>query len=149
MRKQLYLPIKTEWFDKIISGVKKEEYRRMSKILTSRLHKKDGTRKHYDSLVLTAGYGNQHPQLEISLERIRYGSTGRTEWGAVEGEAYYVFELGSVITTRNLKPYQLGLHELSTSKDGMLAVSQSKDAMCHTEPVEVHASLTVKPDHKQ
>jgi len=121
MQKQLYLPIKTEWFDMILAGIKKEEYRRISKILTARLHKKDGTRKHYDSLVLTAGYGNQHPQLEIKLQHTRYGSTGRTEWGAVEGEEYYVFELGSIIATRNLKPYQLGLYELSKSKDALHA----------------------------
>lgn len=117
MKKQLYLPIKTEWFDKIISGVKKEEYRRMSQILRARLHHKDGTAKHYDSLVLTAGYGNQHPQLEVTLLRTRYGSTGRTDWGAVDGEQYYVFELGSIIATRSLKPYQLGLLELSKTKD--------------------------------
>jgi len=120
MQKQLYLPIKTHWFDMILSGIKKHEYRRMSKILTARLHHKDGTHKHYDSLVLTAGYGNKHPQLEISLLHTRYGSTGRTDWGAVEGEAYYVFELGSIIATRNLKPYQQDL-----SKDAMRGGSHS------------------------
>ena len=126
MRKQLYLPIKTHWFDMILDGIKKEEYRRMSQILRARLHHKDGTRKHYDSLVLTAGYGNQHPQLEITLENTRYGSTGCPEWGAVEGEQYFVFELGSVIATRSLKPYQIGLYELSKTKGGMMALSQNQ-----------------------
>lgn len=110
--KILRLPIKTEWFDMILSGVKAVEYRQMKVSIKRRLYYPDGTLKNWDAVELTAGYGHHHPRAVYELPKLEIGGTGRTEWGAVEGERYYCLHLGELKESHNLKPYQLGLKEL-------------------------------------
>lgn len=94
--KTLTLPLKKQWFDKIKSGEKKEEYRENSEYWQRRLYRSmnanDAELKHFDRLVFTLGYpkaGDTERRLCFKNPRIRIG-TGRPEWGAVPGEQYFV-----------------------------------------------------------
>jgi len=110
--KTLRLPILTEWFEKILIGHKKDEYRQIKETIRRRLYHKDGTLKHWDAVEYTAGYGDHHPKVTLSLRGPISIGTGREDWGAEPGVAYYTIPLGSIISTRNLKPYQKGLLEM-------------------------------------
>ena len=55
--KKLFLSLKKEPFDVMVTGEKDKEYRKTSKWLTSRLTNKDGTEKQYDLIHFTNGYG--------------------------------------------------------------------------------------------
>lgn len=109
MRKVLRLPIKTEWFDMILSGVKLVEYRQMKETIRRRLYHKDGTLKDWDAVEWTAGYGLKHPRVIYTFDKMDIGATGNPKWGAVEGERYYCIYPGEIVEHHNLKPYQLGL----------------------------------------
>lgn len=95
--KILSMPIKKQWFDMILAGDKKEEYRAVTKFYTSRLVYKGITH-----LKFINGYGRDKPFLVVELKNIIIG-TGKEEWGAVLGEQYYVLGLGEVIERGNLK----------------------------------------------
>lgn len=111
--KTLTLSLKKQWFDKIKSGEKKEEYRERSKYWRKRLvdeislvrefsSTKDSkltcgelVKKHirkFDKLVFTLGYpkaGDTERRLVLKNPKIRIG-TGRPEWGAEPGKKYFV-----------------------------------------------------------
>ena len=96
MNKIVSMPIKKEWFNMILRGEKKEEYREIKEHWRSRLLHDKTTH-----LKLINGYGRDKPFLLIELKNITVG-TGKEEWGAVRGEEYYVLELGEIIATGNL-----------------------------------------------
>lgn len=99
--KTLTLSLKKQWFDKIKSGEKKEEYRENSEYWQRRLYRSmnanDAELKHFDRLVFTLGYpkaGDKERRLVFKNPRIRIG-TGRPEWGAVPGKQYFVITFGA------------------------------------------------------
>ncbi len=59
--KTLHLSLKKLPFDVMNTGEKDKEFRKPSKWITSRLFNKDGTRKHYDVVKCTNGYGDHRP----------------------------------------------------------------------------------------
>lgn len=99
----LTLPIKKKWFDMILSGEKKEEYREIKPYYQSR----------FNNLFLMAPYSGLPYGHDIVKIRFRNGyskksqsfiaectldiKTGRTEWGAEEGKEYYVLKIVEVI----------------------------------------------------
>lgn len=93
----LVFPIKKEWYDLILSGEKKEEYREIKPYYFSRLHSA-GLLDHYglpvcnDAWVMFRnGYSKDSPNFVARVTAdIR---TGRTEWGAEEGKNYYVLKI--------------------------------------------------------
>lgn len=111
--KTLTLSLKKQWFDKIKSGEKKEEYREISEFWRKRLVDEmrlvrefnstnnskmtcgELTKKHirqFDKLVFTLGYpkkGDTERRLVFKNPRIRIG-TGRPEWGAEPSKQYFV-----------------------------------------------------------
>lgn len=94
--KTLTLSLKKQWFDKIKSGEKKEEYRENFEYWQRRLYRSmdanDAEFKHFDRLVFTLGYpkaGDTERRLVFKNPRIRIG-TGRPEWGAERGKNYFV-----------------------------------------------------------
>lgn len=98
----LYLPIKKQWYDMILSGEKKEEYRDIKPYYTTRLTNegfldKDGKptleRKW---VVFRNGYCKTNPTFSAlcSVEV----STGREKWGAEQGVLYYVLTIHSIKT---------------------------------------------------
>jgi hypothetical protein len=58
--KILHLTLNKQWFDLMIEGHKKQEFRDPSKWIESRLFNKDCSRKQYDYVKFTNGYGQKH-----------------------------------------------------------------------------------------
>ena len=97
----LHLPLKREWFDKIRSGFKTEEYRDLNEFWTKRLTEnpvitkdyiKPGKPKKFDSVVFTCGY----PKKTDTSRRIEFRNPkievryGQEEWGAKKDFVYFV-----------------------------------------------------------
>lgn len=107
----LTLPIKKKWFDMICSGEKTEEYREVKDYYIRRLCEVFITSiinaelsdpsnrvvyKDIEIVTLTNGYGKKVPRATFECPGISIGK-GKTEWGAVEGEYYFVIKLGKQI----------------------------------------------------
>lgn len=106
----LILPIKRKWFDMILSGEKKEEYRDIKPYYDTRLMDTFGMIWVGDELIraplpelqknrvqLVAfrnGYGKDVPTIwtECSLS----AGYGREEWGAEQGKKYYILTIENI-----------------------------------------------------
>ncbi len=104
--KILHLTLTRKWFDMILSGEKKEEYRDQKRYWATRLIESGKcpyyTFKDFDCILFRNGYAKDAPEMYVEFK----GTTmdrGRKDWGAVEGEHYYVIKLGKVISTTNIK----------------------------------------------
>lgn len=91
----LTLPITKEWFDKILAGKKKEEYRVISPYYDSRLSRFLGDEI---EIILRNGYRSTSPAVLVTV-KVLIG-LGRPEWGAEESELYYVLEIIKVTRIR-------------------------------------------------
>lgn len=94
----LTLPIKKKWFDMILSGEKKEEYRTMSNYYYSRLKKIDDAivNNGVSYILLRNGYSSNSPTLKIKItERIMIGG-GKKEWGYIPPNVNYIIKINSV-----------------------------------------------------
>ena len=105
------LTIKKKWFDMILSGVKKEEYREIKPYYDSRLPKEFGMFKEGEKLVkanvfppadlstvevkFVNGYSRKSPSF-IALCSLHIG-TGKEEWGAEPGKLYYVLKIHEIV----------------------------------------------------
>lgn len=100
----LHLTLKKKWFDMILSGEKKEEYREIKPYWETRLSNFDGEQflhhKNYDVVIFKNGYQKDAPTMEVECSRI-YCGYGRDEWGGIGQEKYYIIELGNVLSTQN------------------------------------------------
>lgn len=93
----LILHIKKTWFDMILSGEKKEEYREIKPYYRSRLIN-EGFLDRYGlptiwqgHVLFRNGYSKQSPAFEaLCTVDIR---TGKPEWGAEPGKEYYVLKI--------------------------------------------------------
>ena len=85
------MPIKKKWFDMILSGVKKEEYRKISPYYASRL-------KGCTHIKFINGYGDSRPRFTIEVRYVDK-DFGNPEWGAEPETDYYVIGLGAITTT--------------------------------------------------
>lgn len=52
--------------------------------------------REFDSITFSNGYSKNRPQFEIELKYI-YMSVGLPDWGAKDGEIYFVLKLGNII----------------------------------------------------
>lgn len=95
--KTLHLNVKKKWFDMILSGEKKEEYRQLKPYWTNRLFPFNGER--YSTVTFSNGYAKDRPQFVIKLISITYRE-GVQEWGAEPSVQYYVIKLGKIITKK-------------------------------------------------
>lgn len=82
----LTLPIKKKWFDMIVSGEKKEEYREITAYYQVR----------FENLVknkcqLRNGYGKNRQTIIINFD-LNIGF-GRKEWGAEPNKQYYILKI--------------------------------------------------------
>jgi len=57
----LHLSIKKEPFEVMVTGEKDIEVRKISTWIDSRLFNKNGSKKHYDLVKFTNGYGKSRP----------------------------------------------------------------------------------------
>lgn len=105
--KILYLTLKKKWFDMILSGEKKEEYREIKPFWDKRLIKSSGngnTVYHaFTHIIFTNGYEPDSPQFKIECKSISPGS-GQFVWGSDPRDCVYVIELGNILWTKNIKP---------------------------------------------
>lgn len=91
----LTLPIKKKWYDMILSGEKKEEYRDITPFYTVRLKNlcqgniTDNTVQR--TICFRNGYSHDSPSFFAKVT-IRIGQ-GNPEWGAEPGKDYYVMQI--------------------------------------------------------
>lgn len=93
----LILPIKRKWFDMILSGEKKEEYRDIKPYYDTRLIRAPMPELQKNRVQLVAfrnGYGKDVPTIwtECSLS----AGYGREEWGAEPGKKYYILTIENI-----------------------------------------------------
>lgn len=89
----LTLPIKKQWFDMIVEGIKKEEYRSLTPryaVMFKNAAKLDNVFK----CRLRNGYMSNSPSAIITCSY--HIGHGRPEWGAVENVDYFVLTILSV-----------------------------------------------------
>ena len=93
----LILPIKKQWFDMIAKGEKAEEYREIKPYYRTRFQNinlldSDGCASgHYSIIGLRNGYSRKDPTLIVTVI-LDFGE-GKPEWGAKEGETYYILKI--------------------------------------------------------
>ena len=95
--KVLHLTLKKKWFDMILSGEKKAEYREVTEYWRIRL-----VGKNFDAILFKNGYGKNAPQMLVELCSLSR-SLGIIEWGAPENKMVYILTLGKTLKTDNLK----------------------------------------------
>jgi len=115
--KMLTLPIKKKWFDMILSGGKKEEYREIKPYYTARLanlfcvhtthseyHSRNiksflqsecAKKNTYREVMFRNGYSKNSPSF-IAKCTLSVG-TGKEEWGAEKHRNYFVLTIHEII----------------------------------------------------
>lgn len=92
----LTLPIKKKWFDMILSGKKKEEYREIKAYYDSRFfneYKRNRNTCFY--VIFRNGYSKNSPSIKCMISLYK-GLKGKPEWGAEPNKEYYVLKILSV-----------------------------------------------------
>lgn len=101
----LHLTLKKKWFDMILSGIKKEEYREIKPYWIKRLVANPLLSgivyKRFTHVTFKNGYNKNSREILVEVEDIRT-SKGRIEWGATEGVKCFVIELGKIVQTKNM-----------------------------------------------
>jgi hypothetical protein len=97
--KILHLTLKKQWFDMILNGQKKEEYREIKPYWRSRLGIGYLNPIH-THIKFRNGYRKNAPELLIELKGIKKG-LGKSQLGAPK-ERVYILELGEIISTKNI-----------------------------------------------
>lgn len=98
----LILPIKKKWFDMILSGEKKEEYRENKPYYNTRFRNVWGFPAYWHEIHKVSfrnGYSNNSPSFiaEVSLAK----GTGKPEWGAEPGRIYFILRIHNVYREGN------------------------------------------------
>jgi len=100
--KTLHIPIQKKWFDMILSGEKKEEYREISDHWITRLIDTktqptvgDGF-KNFHVVKFKNGYARNSPSATVQFLSVHIGF-GNQAWGATPGQKYFVITLGEII----------------------------------------------------
>ena len=98
----LILPIKKKWFDMILSGEKKEEYREIKQYWTMRFLNEFGLNFQGEvrNIVFRNGYSKNSPAILCNC-KLRVG-TGKIEWGAEQGNEYYILEILEILEVQNV-----------------------------------------------
>lgn len=97
----IVLPIKRVWFDMIIAGEKKEEYREIKPYYDKNLgYLAVGTGK-ITIIILRNGYSHKSPSIKCKVA-VGIGP-GVKEWGAEPGIDYYVLKILEILEVKNVK----------------------------------------------
>ena len=101
----LTLPIKRKWFDMIISGEKKEEYREFKDYYHIRFfnlfHSSIIEGAAISQIMFRAGYSKDSPSCVCTVQ-LSTGK-GRPEWGAEPDKDYYILKILEVKEVINEK----------------------------------------------
>lgn len=96
----LKLTLKKKWFDMILSGEKKEEYREIKPYWEKRLYHPLYPEvlqfANYDYVEFKNGYGSDVPTIVVELLEIDLGY-GVEQWGAIGEKEYFILRLGDVV----------------------------------------------------
>lgn len=96
----LTLPIEKKWFDMILSGKKKEEYRALSKYYQTRFNNIfDALDTDIKEIAFRNGYSSNSPLFVAKCTL--HIKTGNPEWGAEPGKEYYTLKIHEI--TKNDK----------------------------------------------
>lgn len=111
----LHLTLKKQWFDMILSGGKREEYREIKPYWERRLCREfdpttkravviDGRNsfKKFNTVTFSNGYSNDSRKMIIGIECIEIGY-GVSEWGAPPYHRVFIIKLGNIIERKNIK----------------------------------------------
>lgn len=99
----LVLPIKKKWFDMILSGRKKEEYREISTYWKVRFANVFGecayisgyqAEDRFEKIMFRNGYSKNSPSV-IAKCTLRVGM-GKEEWGAEKDKEYFVLTIHEI-----------------------------------------------------
>ena len=93
----LILPIKKKWFDMILSGEKKEEYREIKKYYGVRFAKLGVGDNVTHEILLRNGYSSNSQTIKCQITI--HQDYGKEEWGAEPNKMYYVLRILSVEKT--------------------------------------------------
>ena len=88
--KILHMTLKKKWFDMILSGEKKEEYREIKGYWAKRLFNRQ-----YDIIRFRNGYSPDSPVFDIEYKGFTLG-VGNAAWGAPDVPVY-IIKLGEVL----------------------------------------------------
>ena len=113
--KTLNLTLKKKWFDMILSGEKKEEYRDIKPYWEHRLLNFDLDKNRpfvfcdneipYDVIEFRNGYGKNVPTMIVKYEGVTIGNT-RDGWADNYQTGVFVLKLGKIIETKNIKSHK-------------------------------------------
>jgi hypothetical protein len=95
----LNVTIKSLFFDAIIHGIKKEEYREIKIYWQSRLQNPDGSFRKYDAIALVNGYSPKARRATFQIKTICIGK-GKSRYGGNPDTDYYVIKLGKEISRK-------------------------------------------------
>jgi hypothetical protein len=105
----LTLTLKKKWFDMILSGEKKEEYREIKPYWLTRfkyycnhddmMHELN---YEYTHIIFKNGYSKDAPSFLIELNDIKFGKA-KPEWSDNWQGEVFVIKLGAIISTKNIK----------------------------------------------
>lgn len=91
----IILTIKKKWFDMILSGVKKEEYREIKPYYTNRFLRVGLLENRNAWIIFRNGYSKKSPKFS-ALCSLDVGE-GKAEWGAVPEKKYYKLKIIQII----------------------------------------------------
>ena len=94
----LHLNLHKKWFNMILSGEKKEEYRELTDYWKTRM--KNVRINGVDTITFSNGYAKDRPQMVVELKYISIRA-GLKEWGAEPGKKYFVIHLGKILNQFN------------------------------------------------
>lgn len=94
----LVLPIKKKWFDMIVSGEKKEEYREIKPYWSRRFWNTGLSIWDPDAIktvIFRNGYRNKSLQIKARVTWRK--GLGKEEWGAEPNKEYYILEILEIL----------------------------------------------------
>lgn len=99
MVKTLHLTIKKKWFDMIVAGIKKEEYREHKPYWQNRFVKEgywlSQTCREYDKIIFRNGYSKTAPVVIVQCLGIELSDFGNRDWGYEQ--RCFIIKLGKIL----------------------------------------------------
>lgn len=89
----LILPIKQHWYQMILAGIKREEYRGDTPYYAARFGRYEGQRI---TVKLRNGYSRRSPTLVCDITPMRRTGGHNPEWGGYLSKRYWVLIIHSV-----------------------------------------------------
>lgn len=71
MEKVLHLTLMKKWFDEILSGIKKIEYREIKPYWTKRLFNENGNLIKYDTIIFSNGYSKSCRKMKVEFKGVK------------------------------------------------------------------------------